>query len=412
LQHRQMPSLLIARVDAIFAKLVLSVRVHRLDTVLFSNKSFQRANGDRSVDASATASGFTRRRADAATDRSEGIWRAGDEVRLFVFAFRDQLNIFAGVSVNGTSRLTWNHALPKLNVWDQSLIFRHSLDLEGIDENHDPHSNNRSSVRHCHKEAHKAQEVFPSFLCILCPFVALFHKALNTLGGISCLRNSPHAVVKNAQISSIPILKSPFFAGAHYLPKVTIRVGAKQLMPLKIGQKLDHGFRNPLGLLSDCHRRIERFLAELILISEEVQGNTLNDLQRHQFEVALRYFREAAPKHTLDEEESLFPRLRAHADSENQPPLLLLDSLNADHREAEDKHRMVDDLGRAWLSHGSLSPNDAQALTTTLRELRTSYEKHIAIEDNQLFPLAERFLDHVELEAVGREMAARRGLAF
>ena len=27
-------------------------------------------------------------------------------------------------------------------------------------------------------------------------------------------------------------------------------------------------------------------------------------------ESALRYFREAAPKHTADEEESLFPRLR------------------------------------------------------------------------------------------------------
>jgi hypothetical protein len=36
----------------------------------------------------------------------------------------------------------------------------------------------------------------------------------------------------------------------------------------------------------------------------------LNEEQRGAFEAALRYFREAAPKHTADEEESLFPRLR------------------------------------------------------------------------------------------------------
>ena len=77
-------------------------------------------------------------------------------------------------------------------------------------------------------------------------------------------------------------------------------------MPIAIGQKLESDFRNPLGLLSDCHRRIERFLDGLIAISEEAQGNKLDDVQRQQFEVGLRYFREAAPKHTLDEEESLF----------------------------------------------------------------------------------------------------------
>ena len=31
-------------------------------------------------------------------------------------------------------------------------------------------------------------------------------------------------------------------------------------MLVKIGQPVDHGFDAPLGLLSDCHRRIEKFL--------------------------------------------------------------------------------------------------------------------------------------------------------
>jgi hypothetical protein len=46
-------------------------------------------------------------------------------------------------------------------------------------------------------------------------------------------------------------------------------------VPIAIGQKLESDFRNPLGLLSDCHRRIERFLDGLIAISEEAQGNKL-----------------------------------------------------------------------------------------------------------------------------------------
>jgi hypothetical protein len=48
-------------------------------------------------------------------------------------------------------------------------------------------------------------------------------------------------------------------------------------MPVAIGQKLESDFRNPLGLLSDCHRRIERFLGGLIVISEQAQGNRLDE---------------------------------------------------------------------------------------------------------------------------------------
>ncbi len=181
-------------------------------------------------------------------------------------------------------------------------------------------------------------------------------------------------------------------------------------MPIAIGQKLESNFRNPLGLLSDCHRRIERFLDGLIAISEEAQGNKLDDVQRQQFEVGLRYFREAAPKHTLDEEESLFPRLRLHQDGESLTAFAVLDGLHADHTQAEITHQRLDDLGRAWLADERLSPDDARIFISLLKELRATYEKHIAVEDNELFPLAEKILDQAELETIAEEMATRRGL--
>jgi len=42
-------------------------------------------------------------------------------------------------------------------------------------------------------------------------------------------------------------------------------------MYLKVGQRSDHGFDEPLGLLSDCHRRIERFLKTLAAITDQVE---------------------------------------------------------------------------------------------------------------------------------------------
>src|ERR1700694_2567703 len=86
-------------------------------------------------------------------------------------------------------------------------------------------------------------------------------------------------------------------------------------MPIQIGQK-ESDFTDPLGLLSDCHRRIEHFLAVLIRLCDKAQGGPLDAEREDLLKKALAYFRNAAPKHTADEEHSLFPRLRASAASE------------------------------------------------------------------------------------------------
>ena len=39
-------------------------------------------------------------------------------------------------------------------------------------------------------------------------------------------------------------------------------------MPIQLGAAPEHGFDSPLGLLSDCHRRIERFLEQLLRVVE------------------------------------------------------------------------------------------------------------------------------------------------
>jgi hemerythrin-like domain-containing protein len=180
-------------------------------------------------------------------------------------------------------------------------------------------------------------------------------------------------------------------------------------MSITIGSKLESDFSDPIGMLSDCHRRIERFLAGLIAIGEEARGGPIPEATRGQFETALRYFRDAAPKHTEDEEESLFPRLLESA-TQTDPVLPLLDHLKAEHIGAVERHRRVDRLGTKWLAEDCLSPGDEDLLMVNLRELRSEYEEHIAVEDKELFPLAARMLSTEELKRIGEEMAARRGL--
>jgi hemerythrin-like domain-containing protein len=179
-------------------------------------------------------------------------------------------------------------------------------------------------------------------------------------------------------------------------------------MPLQIGWKTDHGFGEPLGLLSDCHRRIEHFLGALIAISQHAPDGPLTPALRAELESALTYFASAAPKHTADEEQSLFPRLRAVDDTAAAHALETIARLEQDHDDADRDHRTVDALGRRWLTRGHLEPAEADELRECLTRLDALYRKHIGIEDRELFPAAARLLSDEQLQEVGREMAARR----
>jgi hypothetical protein len=55
---------------------------------------------------------------------------------------------------------------------------------------------------------------------------------------------------------------------------------------IQIGQKPSPTFQQPLELLSDCHRRVESFLRDLILVAEQARGGELNPQQRPALETA------------------------------------------------------------------------------------------------------------------------------
>src|ERR1017187_4388095 len=133
-------------------------------------------------------------------------------------------------------------------------------------------------------------------------------------------------------------------------------------MAVQIGAKPDSGFDDPLGILKDCHRRIESFLGILCVVVERAQGRSLTGEERDAVEAALQYFRTGGQRHTADEEESLFPRLR----KSDATSFAEIDRLEGDHREANDLHSSSERLYSIWIESGGLGPVDTRLLLSRL----------------------------------------------
>ena len=178
-------------------------------------------------------------------------------------------------------------------------------------------------------------------------------------------------------------------------------------MPVQIGQA-EPGFDDPVALMAGCHRRIERFLVVLVDLTSRRRGHGLNEPERAALETALRYFRDAAPHHTADEEDGLFPALGKDLGLDQN----VISELERDHRRAEELHPTVDRLGQMWLTGGNLAEGQVITLQFVLGELSALYREHIRVEEQSIFPSARTLLSREALEEIGRGMAARRGLSY
>ena len=183
-------------------------------------------------------------------------------------------------------------------------------------------------------------------------------------------------------------------------------------MPVSIGATQESNFANPIGLLADCHRRIERFLEVLISVAAEAKEGSLGGENRHALQTALSYFHDAAPMHTADEEEDLFPRLRRVERPDIEGIIMGVSRLESEHSIATAWHQQVHEIGERWLRQNYLLPHEAVELKKVLTSLTEMYRGHIALEENQIFPMAQETLSASEKEAIGRRMAARRGVRF
>jgi hemerythrin-like domain-containing protein len=177
-------------------------------------------------------------------------------------------------------------------------------------------------------------------------------------------------------------------------------------MGIQIGAKPDSGFDDPIGMLKDCHRRIEHFLHILCLVAGRARGRRLTQEEEEAVEAAIQYFRVGGRRHNADEEESLFPRLRAEGTGGEREEL---GGLESDHQRANELHAVVEDLYRSWIAAGSLRTEDEERILSATEQLRLLYEEHIRIEEQVVFPRAAEVLDGQAVAAMGREFRTRRG---
>jgi hemerythrin-like domain-containing protein len=179
---------------------------------------------------------------------------------------------------------------------------------------------------------------------------------------------------------------------------------------LTLGTQGLSDFTQPIEMMMDCHRRIEKFLTVLLQVIESAAGRPLDAEHREALDTVLKYFRQGAPRHTEDEEKSLFPRLRALHNAHADEVLNHIESLEADHRKAEAAHARIDTLGMQWLNGEGLAARDLTEMRSLATQLRETYLAHIQQEDAQLFPLAKQLLSDEQLQAIGKEMQQRRAV--
>jgi hemerythrin-like domain-containing protein len=158
----------------------------------------------------------------------------------------------------------------------------------------------------------------------------------------------------------------------------------------------------PLEHLSACHRRIEDRLATLGRAANHWRDSPVEVLDA--IRKSLQFLDFNGALHTLDEEESLFPRLRRQLTAEEEAHL---DRLEQQHHEVES---VLAELKGAVAELGTL-PQPApfkpryRELITRLEHL---YRAHIQFEDEVLMRLASRVLTKEDLFAISSEMRARR----
>lgn len=166
-------------------------------------------------------------------------------------------------------------------------------------------------------------------------------------------------------------------------------------------------YLQPFELLEACHARVQGSLDLLARLCVHLAQRRALDqgpdaMARDAARDVLRYFDIAAPLHHQDEERHVFPALST--DAELAP---LCQELIRQHGEIEQQWRQQ---LRPLLQ--TLEPADLDALQLAAQRFAELHADHLRSEDARIFPAARARLDEAGQRAMGREMAARRGLSL
>ncbi|KPF68150.1 hypothetical protein IP84_10335 [beta proteobacterium AAP99] len=163
-------------------------------------------------------------------------------------------------------------------------------------------------------------------------------------------------------------------------------------------------FDDPVEMLSVCHGRMQHALDTLRRLEAFLGSRGANEESASAASAVLRYFDIAAPLHHQDEDEDVYPALRACV-AEDDPLRLTLDELHEEHQKLDELWAFLRTDLQA-VAAGEAVQLDGQLV----RQFRDATQRHLAIEDSIVLPYAQRLLPADVRRTVGRAMAQRRGL--
>jgi len=183
-----------------------------------------------------------------------------------------------------------------------------------------------------------------------------------------------------------------------------VQVGAQPSGPRQVIDPIpDNLVREPVEYLFADHVR-QRALCRLLKTLTE--GETAG---RFGFAEVLVYLEVEQSNHMADEEEELFPRLRARF-GKDTGLMGLLDDLEEEHeRDALLGMQVTEGLRRLVEEPKSDLTDGVRA---SIKAFVSNVMAHLAIEDQRILPLARSCLNDEEMEHMGRAMARRRGIDY
>ncbi len=192
------------------------------------------------------------------------------------------------------------------------------------------------------------------------------------------------------------------FDGARYLSPLSSPRDGANVDPAMIGIGKKAAATDPVGRLLECHDKLRKFSATAVRLADSHDG-TPDEIRDAAAGVA-RYFTQALPRHTADEDESLLPRLRG-----------LDDALDRELTEMEREHRahegpIAELIG---MCHAlSEAPERLDEVRPELKRVAAQVDEdfgvHLAREENIIFPAVQRLLDDEAQNAIANEMSGRR----
>ncbi|MFQ6018296.1 MAG: hemerythrin domain-containing protein [Kiloniellaceae bacterium] len=162
--------------------------------------------------------------------------------------------------------------------------------------------------------------------------------------------------------------------------------------------------RDPLELIQSEHRHHLELCDRVIALADQQRLEAVAEGA----EMLLGHFIEGLPRHAEDEENDLLPKLKARCRPEDGIDGILSEIEREHAVDTFLAHHVVLDL-KVLASGGKL--DQPMRLFNNLRAFAEAQRRHLAWENAVVLPLARRRLGPADLEEMGHNMAARRGLA-